>query len=228
MAATLPTHGSMMLRNSPRMYSGMKSCRVRIPTTGCICKNIESLRCKKCKNGGRVELVGSSLTPGVLGTTHMWRRPSSRKRAAALASDMFSTTVYGDRLAIGWRSTYMAISSSVMSRSSTARPLPEPGLAKSNGASLRNTSAAPVLTGWAVKALAWSSTRRWERSTRPHSSGAGPNGSSSITGNPLWPVRRSVSTTTPTRSTLEKVMSGPETTSPATRLRMHGSPCASR
>ncbi|BAF06881.1 Os01g0876200 [Oryza sativa Japonica Group] len=158
----------------------------------------------------------------------MWRRPSWRKSTAALASDMFSTTVYGERLAIGWRSTYMAISSSVRSRSSTVRPLPDPGLAKSNGASLRNTSAAPVLTRSAVKVLARRSTRRWERSTRPHSSGSGANGASSITGNPLCPVRRSVSTTVPTLSTLEKAMSGADTTSPATRLRMHGSACASR
>nr|ACR35499.1 unknown [Zea mays] len=158
----------------------------------------------------------------------MWRRPRPRNSTAALASDMFSTTVYGDRLVMGWRSMYMSISSSVRSRSSTLMPFPDPALAKSNGASRRKTSAAPVLTRSLVKIRPCSSTSRWERRTRPQSSGAGANGGSSITGNPLWPVLLRVWTTVPTRSTLEKVTSGPDTTSPATRLRVHGSACTSR
>lgn len=84
------------------------------------------------RGGWRERKGGEGLTPVFFGTTHKCLSPSCRKRIAALARDMVSTTVYGDVFVIGWRSTYISISSCVMTRSSNLSPFPDPGLAKSN------------------------------------------------------------------------------------------------
>ncbi|CAA7400435.1 unnamed protein product [Spirodela intermedia] len=166
------------------MCSGMKSCLVRIPTTGGLCE-IEraSAPCYRAPDlMAERERGEGGLTPGVLGTTQRWRRPSSRKRTAALV------------LVMGWRSTYISISSSSISRSSSLTPFPDPALAKSNAPKFLDTWETPVAT------LSL--------------------GGSSTTGNPWCPVSRRPCMMLPTFSTPEKMISGPETTSPATRCRM--------
>ncbi|KVH88681.1 hypothetical protein Ccrd_026099 [Cynara cardunculus var. scolymus] len=96
---------------------------------------------------------------GVFGTTHKCRRPSSLKATAAFARDMVSTTVYGDVLVIGWRSTYISISSGLISKSSSLRPFPDPAFAKSKAWYLFNVSA-PLKRRCAVNIFPLSKTSK--------------------------------------------------------------------
>ncbi|CAA6663927.1 unnamed protein product [Spirodela intermedia] len=120
------------------MCSGMKSCLVRIPTTGGLCE-IERASAPCYRAPDLMAVVerererGGGAYPGVLGTTQRWRRPSSRKRTAALV------------LVMGWRSTYISILLLDL-QVLELDPFPDPALAKSNAPKFLDTWETPVAT----------------------------------------------------------------------------------
>jgi hypothetical protein len=99
------------------------------------------------------------LTPDILGITNKCLKPTSRKSMRALASDIVSTTVYGEALVNGCRSKNISISSSVNRSSSILSPLPEPLSAKSPA---ENSFKASMLvgTGADMKAFFFSNSIR--------------------------------------------------------------------